>query len=135
MLLRRDEIEWILENGNAKQLKAAYQYLANPLWDWTPRPDKVHEWDEQTSYLRNEDAGCMVLLGGLGSGKSITGAVKLARKLFNTAPPRDLCPWWIVSQNFDMACGNGWTQKLSKLIPQEYIHDVKWFAQSKGQPL
>lgn len=135
MLLRPHEIDWILKHGNAKQIKAAYRYLSNPLWDWKPRPDKVHLWDEQTGFLTKNDPGCMVLLGGIGAGKSITGAVKVARLLLSTAPPRDLCPFWLVSQNFDMACGNMYSQKLSTLIPQYLIQDVKWYAQNKAQPL
>lgn len=133
-MLSQEEITWILANGTRQQIESLNHHLENPLWTFKPRKDNPARHDEMTSFLANTDPGLMVLLGGVGSSKTFSGAIKTAKLLLGTEAPKDLCPFWIVSQNFEMAAENCWVSNLRQFIPEDQIQSIKWLNMGKAHP-
>lgn len=115
---------------DAALLNLLHQYVSNPLFTFQPRPDQPELFDEQQSFLEDKFPGVAVALGGNTSGKTIAGAVKVAKFILNTPPPRPNCPFWCVGQSFELACGTMWAEKLAQYILPEHIKDVKYFRKS-----
>jgi phage terminase large subunit-like protein len=78
----------------------------------------------QTRFL-NSHRRVRVLLGGNGSGKSETGAYATASTVMKQKPPRENCPFWVISKSFEMVGGTAWGEKL-----KGYIHprNIKWIS-------
>lgn len=98
-----------------------------------PRPDNVELWDEQTAALEST-ARVTIILGGTGSGKTTTAAVRTARYLLSKPAPREDTPFWIVGESYDLACGVCWKEKLRHFIPESAIKKISWMDQGRGHP-
>ncbi len=68
------------------------------------------------------------------SGKTIAAAVKTAKYILETPPPRPLCPFWVVGETYDMVCGVCWQEKLSNLIPAGNILNIDWYKSIRNWP-
>lgn len=88
---------------------------------------------EQQEMFLGCDTQIAVALGGNGSGKSECGAQWFAERLRH-APPRPLCPAWIVGVSYDMVCGISWQEKLSKYIHESQIDDYVWYDRKRRFP-
>lgn len=68
------------------------------------------------------------------SGKTVAAAVKTAQYVLNTPPPRPRCPFWIVGETYELACGVCWDEKLSTLIPENLILEIDWYKSTRNWP-
>lgn len=127
-------LEQALASNNAKAISLALKLVQHPLTRFKPRPDQSHLLDQQSSFYEDSGHGIAVGLGGNGSGKSYCSSARVARFLFTTPPPEPLTPFWVLSQNMELATGTCWLQNLSKFILPEFIHDTVWFSAAKGLP-
>lgn len=128
-----DALRKIIERGNPDELQLAAKYLENPYYYWQPRPDQPEKYENQTSFIYDRFPGLAVILGGRGSGKSEAGAYKLARNIFTTEPPKDLCKIFIVAPTFDQASGL-WEEKLQHFIPPKFVQKFEWLSEAKCKP-
>jgi hypothetical protein len=103
-VLSPEFISQAIESNDPELLRLIDNYLQNPLNTFVPRPDHPELFDQQASFVNDKFHGISVCRGGNGSGKSMAAAVKVARFVLNTAPPRKNCPFWIVSQSMENAC-------------------------------
>ena len=98
-------------------------YLKTPYLQFEFREDT--DTDQMTSFLEDDWEGGKIVLGGTGSAKTYTTAFLVVRQIFRNKAPEPNTPIWIGSQNLDMV-GNIYLQALSKLIPQDYIENIRW---------
>ena len=126
------QIRWLINNGHG-QLVKKYCAALTPLELFQPRPDIPEEYDEQTAFLEST-AKFAVCLGGTGSGKTHAAAVKTARYVLNTRPPRSNCPFWIVGDTFEQVCAVCWDEKLCDLIPRDKILSIDWHKTQRNWP-
>lgn len=139
--LTKTEIDAIYA-GNDEELKVAISMLlTDPYFQFVPRPDNIELWDQQESFVNSpedpDDTGrghFNICLGGNGSGKTQAAAFKTARYLRERTPPRDECPFWVIGESFELACGVCWGEKLSKYLPKDLIHSISWFKSSRNWP-
>ena len=108
--------------------------MNTPLAMFKPRPNLPLLLDEQEAFYDDKFDGIACAMGGTGSGKSYVGAAKVARLLIESKAPESNTPFWILSQNMDMACGTCWSQNLRQFIPKHMIKDIVWYSAAKGQP-
>lgn len=73
------------------------------------------------------------LLGGNGSGKSITGAYAAAQYL-KAAPPRPGCPFWVIAKSYEMCGSICWSEKLKPFIHPSNILWTTWLDKSRDWP-
>lgn len=130
--LTDQELEQLRALGRDDLLEAYLDGLT-PLELFQPRPDDPSDYEEQTAFL-NYQGKVAVCLGGTGSGKTVAAAVKTARYVLNTPPPRPLTPFWVIGDTFETVCGICWDEKLSKLIPEDEILDRQWYNRSLNYP-
>ena len=98
-------------------------YLKTPYLQFEFREDT--DTDQMTSFLEDDWEGGKIVLGGTGSAKTYTTAFLVVRQIFRNKAPEPNTPIWIGSQNLDMV-RNIYLQALSKLIPQDYIENIRW---------
>lgn len=128
-----EQINDIFSFGTEEDQALLAQHL-HPLSTFEPRPDCPSEFDQQTSFLNDNKHKFTICLGGTGSGKTITSAVKTARYVLNNPPPRPRCPFWIIGDSFDQVCQVAWVEKLSTLIPRDNIADFDWYKTKREWP-
>jgi phage terminase large subunit-like protein len=116
----------------ARQLAA--RLLKNPLYTFTPRPDRPELYDEQTSFYLDKFPGTACVLAGNGSGKSFVAGAKVAKFLAETPPPEPNTPFWILSQTMEMVTACCWGQNLKHFIPPEFIDSIQWYREARGLP-
>ena len=123
-------------NSDDEELKQDLAlFLESPLHNFKPRPDNREAHDEQYSYVNDKTSRVQVCLKGTGAGGSECSAYKVAKfLLFDNPPPRKDTPLWIISETYDLSCGVGWVEKLSKYIPQSAIAEIAWMNQKLGYP-
>ena len=61
--------------------------LERMYFTFEPRPDKVEEWDMQTSYYNSRHKGITFLLGGNGAGTTTLTLAKAVKFLLRDQPP------------------------------------------------
>lgn len=106
------------------EIARAVSAMMSPLCSFEPRVDDAVNFDEQSKFVMDVFDGIKVCVAGTGSGKSESAAFAVAKFLVETEPPRDLCPFYVVSQSFEM-CGSIYQEKLHKYLKQ-YIESVRW---------
>lgn len=116
-----DALNFVLADPEIAELA---KHLADPLYSFTPRPDDPNNYDEQTSFVFDDFDGIKICLAGNASGKSACAAYAVVRFLLTTPAPRDLCPFLICSQSFDM-CGAIAQEKLIPLL-KGLVESVRW---------
>lgn len=129
-----DLLKQALNSNDPKILQLALQLLDNPLYRFQPRPDQDHLQDQQNSFYQDRSDAIVVALGGNGSGKSFGGAARVVRFLAETPPPDKLTPFWVLSQNMELATATCWSQNLSHFIQPKYIQNQVWYSSAKGLP-
>lgn len=126
-----------------------FKLTTNPYYTFEPRIDLPEEYDEQTSFVNSdfwfdreggqfrygdESVRFAICLGGTGSGKTISAAHKTAKLVLETAPPRERCPFWVIGETYELACGVCWVEKLSQLIPPEQILHASYINAGRNWP-
>ncbi len=129
----RDLFERAKRIGDPAILRLFESLLTDRLYNFEPRPDSPGEWDAQTAFV-NSAAKFAICLGGTGSGKTEAAAFRTARYVFSTPPPRENCPFWIIGETYDLACGVCWDEKLKHYIPPAEILAVDWYKQKRNWP-
>jgi hypothetical protein len=107
-------------------------------YNFEPRPDDLAQFDEQHSFVNNADKVAF-MVGGNASGTTVCAAAKTAKFLLHRQPPpRKDTPFWIISQNYEMAVDVCWSEKLlgNGFIPECEIQwdRVSWMSQKSGRP-
>lgn len=105
----------------------------SPYYSFRPRPNRPEEWDEQEAFVYSK-AKFAICLGGNGSGKTAAAAFRTVNYLANQKPFRERCPFWVIGESFELCCGVCWVEKLSNLIPPEWIADISWNDQKRQWP-
>jgi phage terminase large subunit-like protein len=105
---------------------------------FTPRPDRPELFDQQHSFVYNQDP-VSFCVGGNASGTTTCAAFKAANFLLNVQPPpRKNTPFWVIAENYDMVCGVCWEEKLHgmQLIPDCEVQKdkISWIHATRGWP-
>lgn len=106
----------------------------SPYHAFEPRATNLAERDEQAAFVFDRESQFSVCLGGNGSGKTLAAAFKTARHVRETPPPRASCPFWIIGEDLEQVAEVTWVEKLSKLIPREWILAIDWHKPRRGLP-
>lgn len=99
-----------------------------PIFKFRPLPK-----GNQRAFIESKSL-IQCILGGNASGKSQTAAYKVARQILFTKPPRKGCPFWVISQSYEMVCGTAWSEKLKPLIPANKIAWTSWHNKARDWP-
>ncbi len=107
-------------------------------YNFIPRPDDPAKFDEQAGFVNGYDKVAF-MVGGNASGTTTCAAAKTANFLLNRQPPpRKDTPFWVISQNYEMAVDVCWSEKLlgNGFIPEcEVDWDrVSWMSFKSGRP-
>lgn len=130
--LSADQIKRLLDSGR-EDLVRAYRQSLTPLELFEPRPDETEEFDQQAAFIESK-ARFSICLGGTGSGKTEAAAIKTARYLNGTPPPRRRCPFWVIGDTFEQVCSVCWDEKLEKYIHPSQILSIDWYKQQRNWP-
>lgn len=117
-----------------EQSRAPVASDKSPAIEFTPRPDNPEQLDQQTSFWADRSDAIICCLAGNGAGKTLEGTARVARFLRETPPPERNTPFWIASQNMEMATSVCWGQNLSRFVPPSEIQDIVWYSAAKGLP-
>jgi phage terminase large subunit-like protein len=121
-----------LQSKDPDILVAAHKLISSPYYSFKPRPDQPQLLDEQSSFVFDQFPGIACIIGGNGSGKTVSAAYKVARFIRNTPPPDKETRFWVVCQKMDMAAGVCWSQHLEKFLPEAVV--TNWYKESRGWP-
>ena len=116
-----EELSFLLTDP---EIARAVSQLCDPLRSFEPRPDDPVNFDEQSRFVTDDFDGIKVCIAGNAAGKSESAAFAVAKFLVENEPPRDLCPFFVVSQSFEM-CGAIYQEKLHKYL-KKFIQSVRW---------
>ena len=94
--------------------------------------DAITPADYQAAFV-DDPSRVVVARGGNSSGKTEAGAIKVAR-ILKHAPPYPNCPFWIIGQSFELACGVCWAEKLTKHFAAHEIRKISWHDQARNWP-
>ena len=94
--------------------------------------DTIAPADYQKAFV-DDVSRVVVARGGNSSGKTEAGAIKVAR-ILKHAPPYQNCPYWIIGQSFELACGVCWAEKLTKHFVSHEIRKISWHDQARNWP-
>lgn len=142
------EIDLLVKSGDAETLRLLDCAISDPLYAFSPRPDDVGEYEEQSSFVDqnywfdkaaghyrfSDPVKFKIQLGGTGSGKTTGAAHKTGRHVLEIPPPRDYCPFWIIAESYDQCCRVCWQEKLSTIIPEECIAKIDWYRERRKWP-
>ena len=110
----------------------------HPFDSFAPRPNVSLDGmvDEQEGFIDSTSFISMAV-GGNGSGKTFCGAQKAVKFLTETCPPKPDTPFWIIGNTYDLCIGATWKQKLSMILPDEWINwkRTTWLSIKKNMPL
>lgn len=103
-----------------------------------PRPDDVVNYDQQESFVFNQDQVAM-LVGGNAAGTTEAAAAKTGKFLtLWQPPPRRDTPFWIIANTYDQVCDVCWTEKLvgHGHIPECEIQwdRIAWHSLKQNRP-
>jgi len=137
MLLSPGQLEDILALKDDEQIKEdvrkelTYQY-----YSFHPRVDIPEDFEEQTAFIEADPSVVKfaVALGGTGSGKTIAAAAKTVDFLAYNKPPRPRCPFWVIGETYDLACGVCWNEKLFNMIPKSWVIHTAWIDRARNWP-
>ena len=118
-------LKYLLED---EKIASLVKTLCKPIYTFTPREDDVANYDEQSKFVTDVWDGIKVCVAGNASGKTEAAAYMVSKFLLETPAPRDLVPFLVVSQNFDMT-GAIYQEKLKKYLDGSggsYIESVRW---------
>ena len=113
--------------------------LERMYFTFEPRPDKVEEWDMQTSYYNSRHKGITFLLGGNGAGTTTLRVAKAVKFLLrDQPPPRPATPFWIISEGYPMVMDVAWNEKMCGrgMLPEEEVQwdKVDWYKPNQNWP-
>lgn len=131
-MIGSDLIRRMITAGKTDQLLRRLSKIP-PLDLFVPRPDKAMLMDMQSSFV-NSTSKFAICLGGTGSGKTEAAAVRTARYLRDTPPPRERCPFWIIGETFELVCSICWEEKLSRYIDPADILSIDWYKPQRNWP-
>lgn len=100
-----------------------------PYYAFKPLPASV----SQQLFLKSTKR-VRALCGGNASGKTSAGAYAVADMLIRQQPPRDKCPFWVISKSYEMVGGISWGEKLSQYIHPRNIYWITWTNKARGWP-
>ena len=123
-------VKQALHNNDQPMMEALDLYINHPLFNWTPRPDNIAEFDQQHSYVYDRTKEVKVVLSGNAAGKSEASAFQVANYLLTTPPPRLYTPFWVISADYTVACTIDWGEKLYKFIPECFIEHISYYKKS-----
>jgi hypothetical protein len=129
-----DELRRLYATDNPEVHDALWALTQHPYYAFRPRPDDPNEFDQQTSFLNDNESLFAICLGGTGSGKTRTAAQKTADFVLERKPPRERCPFWIIGETMDQICQAAWVEKLSEIIPDNEIHSTVWYKPKRKWP-
>lgn len=66
-----------------------------------PRPDAVHDFDQQTGFAESDTNGVIFCLGGNGSGTTTCVLAKAVRFMLENPAPRKNCPFWLIAGSYE----------------------------------
>lgn len=106
---------------------------------FVPRPDDIANFDEQHSFITNQDRGVAWHIGGNASGTTEAACCKISRFVLNKQPPpRKNTPFWIVGPSYEQTIESCWCEKLEGHghIPESEIDrsHMTWYDRRKNQP-
>lgn len=99
-------------------------------------PEDPGDVDQQTSFYEST-ALVTTALGGNGSGKTYVAAMRTIAWLFERQPPpKPNTPFWIIGPTLELTAQVAWEQKLSQLIPEEWVQwdKITWANQNRNFP-
>lgn len=124
-----------LRAAGSKELSAAVELATgHDYYSFEPRPDNDAKQDQQSAFLNDSTSTLAICLGGTGSGKTAVSALKTARYILETPPPRPAVPFWVIGEYLDQVCKVCWVEKLSKFIPKSEILDTVWWLSKRNFP-
>jgi phage terminase large subunit-like protein len=112
---------FVLADGEVVKL---LRDLGRPIYSFQPRPDDPANLDEQSKFVNDDFKGVKICLAGNAAGKTEAAAFMVCRFLLNNPAPRDLVPFVIASQSYDM-CGAIYVEKIKKYL-EGSIESVRW---------
>lgn len=116
------------------EYRALDRYMSGPLRQFSPRPDRPEDFDQQTSFV-GRNAKVAIAAGGNRSGKSFSAAMKCADLvLWQQEPPWKNTPFVIVSDTLETTCDICWSQNLEALIPPDQIEHIAYHNRGKNHP-
>ena len=103
------------------------------------RPDDAANFDQQYSFINNQDEGVAWHIGGNGSGTTEASMNKVAKfVLQRQPPPRKDTPFWIIGNSYEQVIESCWKEKLHGHghIPDCEIQwdKVTWYDRKRGLP-
>lgn len=120
-----------------EQLDRVVSRLFTHAYDsFEPRPDNIEAGDQQTGFFES-DTLISIALGGNGSGKTYVAAMRAIAWLFERQPPpKPNTPFWILGPTMEVTCDVAWAQKLSTLIPPEWVQwdKITWENEKRNFP-
>jgi phage terminase large subunit-like protein len=117
-------------------VRKLHRYLTHPFYCFRPRPDSLDGDDQQESFVNSRD-GVSICAGGNASGKTLAAAHHVAKYLLHRQlPPRVDTPFWVISDTYEQVCGVCWQEKLSTIIPKEFIDwsRISWYRPNRNWP-
>lgn len=110
--------------------------FTHPFDSFEPRRNNEMMGDEQEAFI-DSTAFISMAVGGNGSGKTFCGAHKCAKFVSETKPPGPDTPFWIIGNSYELVCSACWRQKLSTILPSEWIQKdrITWQNAKKNYPL
>ena len=114
-------VRYLLEDEKIANL---VRQLGKPIYSFEPRPDDPVNYDEQSKFVTDVWDGIKVCVAGNASGKTEAAAYAVSKFLLETPAPRDLVPFIIASQSFDMT-GAIYIEKLKKYL-DGHVESVRW---------
>ncbi len=138
--LRQDftgEIAAALDELHDDAVDRLVDRLFNHKWfSFEPRPDNKAEGDEQTGFYESRDL-ITIALGGNGSGKTYIAAMKcIAFLCERQPPPTPGAQFWVIGPTLEQCGGAAWDQKLSTLLPEEWVQwdKISWHDGNRNLP-
>jgi phage terminase large subunit-like protein len=113
--------------------------LERMYFNFQPRPDRMEDWDMQSSFYNSKHKGITFLLGGNGAGTTTLALAKAVKFLLrDQPPPRPATPFWIISEGYPMVMDVAWNEKLCGrgLLPEEEVQwdKIDWYKPNQNWP-
>lgn len=107
-------------------------------YNFKPRIDQPHRYDQQMSFYTSRHPGVTFLLGGNGAGTSTLALAKVVDFILTTPPPRKDTPFWIIAESYEQTMNVCWKEKLDQLghlPPQEVEWErIRWYKPNNNWP-
>lgn len=105
-------------------------------FNFKPRPDDAGRFDQQAGFVNSRTTGLAFLIGGTGAGTTEVAMHKLARFIFETPPPRENTPFWVIGPTLRQVGQICWAEKLAGHghIPECEVEHKGWHQMGPGWP-